>query len=133
MRVIGDLPQMRVRTLPQHAAIREPRLLAGDELEQRRLPALGGLSRSREGARDVLGPLDPLAPAPHRAPQVRVAAADVARAVLVVRDDEVRDLDGHSRVVEYDGEDRNPAAHPGLEIEPGHAEGGVAHEVDAEL
>ena len=60
-------------------------------------------------------------------------AADVARAVLVVRDDEVRDLDGHARVVEHDGEDRNPAAHRGLEIEPGHAEGGVAHEVDTEL
>src|SRR6202040_228856 len=41
--------------------------------------------------------------------------------------------DGHRRVIEHDGEDRDPAAHRGLEIEPGHAEGGVAHEVDAEL
>src|SRR5439155_8705406 len=110
-----------------------PRLLAGDEPEQRRLPALGSLSRPGEGARDVLGPLDPLAPTPHGAPQVRVAPADVARAVLVVRHDEVRDLDSHAGVVEHDGEDGSPAAHRRLEIEPGHAKGGVTHEVDAEL
>src|SRR5204862_3689989 len=54
-------------------------------------------------------------------------------AVLVVRDDEVWDLDGHGRVVEHDGENGDPAAHGRLEIEPGHAEGGVAHEIDAEL
>src|SRR5438309_3311383 len=119
--------------LPQRTAMREARLLAGDELQQRRLPAVGRFARSREGAGDVLGLLDALAPAAHRAPQVRVAPADVAGAVLVVRDDEVRDLDGHGRVVEHDGADRNPAAHGRLEVEPGHAEGGVAHEVDAEL
>src|ERR1700704_4887743 len=105
--------------LPQNAAMRKPRLLAGDELEQRRLPALGGLSRPGEGARNVLGPLDPLAPTAQGAPQVRVAPTDVARAVLVVRHDEVRDLDSHAGVVEHDGEDGNPAAHRRLEIEPG--------------
>src|SRR2546421_1896578 len=119
--------------LPQRAAMREACLLAGDELEQRRLPALGGLARAGEGVGDILGPLDPLAPAAHGAPQIRVASADITRAVLIVRDDEVRDLDGHGRVVEHDGENGDPAAHGRLEIEPGHAEGGVAHEIDAEL
>src|SRR5206468_1868824 len=119
--------------LPQRAAMGEARLLAGDELEQRRLPALRRLPRSSERAGDVLGLLDALAPAAHGAPQIRIAPADVTGAIFVVRDDEVRDLDGHRRVVEDDGEDGNPAAHRGLEIEPGHAEGGVAHEVDAEL
>jgi len=42
-------------------------------------------------------------------------------------------LDRHRRVVEHDRRDRNAAAHRGLEIEAGHAEGGVAHEVDAEF
>src|SRR3989442_7715143 len=125
--------RVAVLLLPQRAAIGEARLLARDELEQRRLAALGGLARSGESAGDVLGPLDPLAPAAHGAPQIRVAPADVAGAVLVVRDNEVRDLDGHGRVVEHDGENGDPAAHRRLEIEPGHAEGGVAHEVDAEL
>src|SRR5712692_11691440 len=37
------------------------------------------------------------------------------------------------RIVQHDGEDGEPAAHSRLEIEPGHAEGGVSHEVDAEL
>src|SRR2546423_3761967 len=119
--------------LPQGAAMGEARLLAGDELQQRRLAALGGLARAGEGAGDVLGPLDPLAPAAHGAPQIRVASANVTGAVLGVRDDEVRDLDGHGRVVEHDGEDGDSAAHRRLEIEPGHAEGGVAHEIDAEL
>src|SRR5207245_8403550 len=68
--------------LAQRAAIGEARLLAGDELEQGRLPALGGLARAGEGAGDVLGPLDPLAPAAHGAPQIRVASADVTGAVL---------------------------------------------------
>src|SRR5438552_3387074 len=83
--------RVAVLLLPQRAAIGEARLLARDELEQRRLAALGGLSRSGERAGDVLGPLDPLAPAAHGAPQIRVAPADVTGAVLVVRDDEVRD------------------------------------------
>src|SRR5438034_2330540 len=87
--------RVAVLLLPQRAAIGEARLLARDELEQRRLAALGALSRSGERAGDVLGPLDPLAPAAHGAPQIRVAPADVTGAVLVVRDDEVRDLDGH--------------------------------------
>src|SRR2546428_713202 len=125
--------RVAVLLLPQRAAIGEARLLARDELEQRRLAALGGLARSGESAGDVLGPLDALTPAAHGAPQIRVAPADVTGAVLVVRDDEVRDLDGHGRVVEHDGENGDPAAHRRLEIEPGHAEGGVAHEVDAEL
>src|SRR5437867_11402418 len=92
--------RVAVLLLPQRAAIGEARLLAGDELEQRRLAALGGLARSREGAGDVVGPLDSLAPTAHGPPQIRVAPADVAGAVLVVRHDEVRDLDGHGRVVE---------------------------------
>src|SRR2546428_2071179 len=125
--------RVAVLLLPQRAAIGEARLLARDELEQRRRAALGGLARWGKGAGDVLGSLAPLAPAAHGAPQMGVAPADVTGAVLVVRHDEVRDLDGHGRVVEHDGEDGRPAAHRGLEIEPGHAEGGVAHEVDAEL
>src|SRR5207248_2379977 len=122
-----------LRILAQGAAVREARLLARDELEQRRLPVLGGLARAGKRAGDVVGLLDALAPAAHGPTQIRVAPADVTGAVLVVRDDQMRDLDGHGRVVEDDGENRNPAAHRRLEIEPGHAEGGVAHEVDAEL
>src|SRR5207244_10022990 len=79
------------------------------------------------------GPPAPPPPPPMAAPRARGGPADVTGAVLVVRDDEVRDLDGHGRVVEHDGEDGDPAAHRRLEIEPGHAEGGVAHEVDAEF
>src|SRR5438876_642595 len=52
---------------------------------------------------------------------------------IPLRLNEVWDLDGHGRVVEDDGENGDPAAHRGLEIEPGHAEGGVAHEIDVEL
>src|SRR5207244_13628823 len=73
------------------------------------------------------------APAPRAPPASRARPADVACAVLVVRHDEVRNLDGHGRVVEHDGEDGNPAAHGRLEIEARHAERGVAHEIDAEL
>src|SRR5437763_445047 len=73
------------------------------------------------------------APAAHGPAQIRVAAADVTGAVLVVRDDEVRNLDGHGGVVQHDGENGDPAAHSRLEVETGHAEGGVAHEIDAEL
>src|SRR6185369_9169144 len=103
---------------PQRAAVREARLLAGDELEQRRLPALGRLACAGEGAGDLPRLLDALAPAAHGAPEVRIVPADVAGAVLVVRDDEVRDLDGHGRVVEYHGTDRGAAAHGRLEVEP---------------
>ena len=42
-------------------------------------------------------------------------------------------LGGHEVVVEDDGEARDVAADGGFEIETGHAEGGVAHEVDAEF
>src|SRR3989441_7747407 len=77
--------RVAVLLLPQRAAIGEARLLARDELEQRRLAALGGLSRSGERAGDVLGPLDPLAPAAHGAPQIRVAPADVTGAVQIGR------------------------------------------------
>src|SRR5262249_36338690 len=119
--------------LPERAAVGERRLLTRDELEERGSAALRGLPGAGEGARDVLGPLYALGPSAHRTPEVGVTPADVARAVLVVRDDEVGDLDGHARVVEHDGEDRDAAADGGLEVEPGHTEGGVAHEVHAEL
>src|SRR5215813_4255203 len=105
MRVMGA--SSIVYPLAQGAAMREPRLLAGDELEQRRLAALRGFPRAAEGGRDVLRPLHALAPAAHGAPEVRVASTDVARAVLVVRHHEVRDLDGHGRVVEHHREDGN--------------------------
>src|SRR5205807_6317832 len=91
------------------------------------------LARGGDGADNLRGPPAPPPPAPQGAPQTRGPPADITCAVLVVRDDEVWDLDGHGRVVEHDGENGNPAAHGRLEIEPGHAEGGVAHEVDSEF
>ncbi|MGC2202071.1 MAG: hypothetical protein WA633_18285 [Stellaceae bacterium] len=42
-------------------------------------------------------------------------------------------LDRHCRIVQHDRQDRDAAAHRRLEIEPGHAKGGVAHEVDTEF
>ena len=81
-----------------------------------RQPSVAFLARS-EGAGDVLRPLHPLAPVANRAAQVGVAAADVARPILVVRHDEVRDLDGNSRAVQHDGKDRDAAAHGRLETE----------------
>src|SRR5206468_688055 len=80
--------------------------------------AIGRLfSREAKAPGDVLRPLHPLAPVANRAAQVGVAAADVARPILVVRHDEVRDLDGNSRAVQHDGKDRDAAAHGRLEIE----------------
>src|SRR5207245_11782928 len=96
-------------------------------------PGAGRSPRPRSRPGYPRGPSTAPPPPPGPAPQARGAPADVAGAVLVVRDDEVRDLDGHGRVVEHDRADRNPAAHGRLEVEPRHAEGGVAHEVDAEL
>ena len=45
----------------------------------------------------------------------------------------MRDLDRHRVVVEHDGADRHARAHGRLEVEAGHAERRIAHEVDAEL
>src|SRR5579883_1805220 len=119
--------------LRRAAAMREGLLLAGDEFEQRR-PALLGLPA---GAADRLADrgrvLDPLAPAAELARNRRVIAAQIARPVALMRQPHRLRLDRHRRIVEDDRADRNAAAHRGLEIEPGHAKGGVAHEIDAEL
>ena len=42
-------------------------------------------------------------------------------------------LNGHGGVVQHHGDDRDIAADGGLKVQPDHAEGGVAHEVDAYL
>ena len=42
-------------------------------------------------------------------------------------------LDGHDLVVEHDGEDADLVAHGSLDVHPDHADGGVAHDVDAQL
>src|SRR2546427_10497227 len=94
--------RVAVLLLPQRAAVGEARLLARDELEQRRLAALGGLARSGERAGDVLGPLDPRAPSAHGARHIRAAPADVTRAVLGVRDNGGRSLYGHRLAGEHD-------------------------------
>ena len=39
----------------------------------------------------------------------------------------------HTGVVQYHGDDGQVAAHRRLEVQPGHAKGGVAHKVDAHL
>ena len=70
---------------------------------------------------------------PRSRADIGVVAAEVACPVALVRQRHRVGLDRHRRVVEHDRRDRDAAAHRRLEIEPGHPEGGVAHEVDAEL
>src|SRR5262245_17308481 len=58
---------------------------------------------------------------------------NIAGAVTLMRYHQGMPLDGHSRVVEDHRGDGNAAAHGGFKIESGHAEGRIAHEVDAEF
>src|SRR6266567_4754702 len=115
------------------APVRERDLLAGDELDQRGLPFRVHLPGALDGRGDLRGLLDALGLPAHRAAHVRVAPADVSRAVAVVGDDQRVPLDRHRGVVQDDGGDGDAAADGRLEIEARHAEGGVAHEIHAEL
>ena len=62
-----------------------------------------------------------------------VVAADRQRAVLPGRELEHVALGRHDAVVEHHGEDGDAIARGGLDVHAGHADGGVAHDVDAEL
>src|SRR5208282_2836860 len=115
------------------AAVREALLLAGDEFEECGLPVLVLPTGAQDRVADLGWVLDPLAPAAEIAADRRVIAAEVARSISLVRQRHRMGLDRHRRVVEHDRRDRDAATHRGLEVEPGHPEGGVAHEVDAEL
>jgi hypothetical protein len=86
------------------------------------LPFLGLPTRPAESIRNLAGVLDALAP-----------AAEVARLVLLVAEFHVWDLDGHGGIVQHDRQNRNARADRRLEIEACHAEGRIAHEVDAEF
>jgi NitT/TauT family transport system permease protein len=62
-----------------------------------------------------------------------VIAADRQRAVFLGRELEHVALGRHDAVVEHDGEDGDAVARRGLDVHAGHADGRVAHDVDAKL
>ena len=65
---------------PRHVALRERRLLVGDEFQQTGLAFLGLPAGAQDRLADLPGVLDPLAPAAQIARQRRVVAAQIARA-----------------------------------------------------
>src|SRR5580704_14556200 len=119
--------------LGRAAAVREALLLAGDELEQGGAAVFGLAAGAQDRVADLRRVFDPLAPPAEIAGDVGVIAAEVARPVPLVRQRHRMGLDRHRRIVQYDRQDRDAAPRRRLEIEAGHAERRIAHEVDAEL
>src|SRR6516225_4892951 len=113
--------------------MREALLQAGDEFEECGLPVLVLPAGAQDRVTDLGGILHPLAPPAEIAADIGVVAAEVTRPIALVRQCHRMGLDRHRRVVQHDRRNRDAAAHRGLEIEARHTEGGVAHDVDAEL
>lgn len=90
-------------------------------------------ARADERGADLLRVLDALGAATQRTRQIRVVAAQVTRPESLLGFQHARGLDSHGVVVGDDGNDGDSAAHGGLEVQPSHAERGVAHPVDANL
>ena len=113
--------------------MREALLLAGDEFEQGSAAILVLPAGAQDRIADLAGVFDALAPPAKIAPDIGVVAPEIAGAIAIMRQLHRVGLDRHRRIIQHDGRDRNPAARGGLKIEAGHAKGGVAHEIDAEL
>src|SRR5437879_11360003 len=106
------------------APVRERDFLAGDEFEQHGRPFRVHLPGALDRRGNLCGLLDALGITAHRAAHVRVAPADVPRAIAVVRDDQRVPLDRHRGVVQDDGGDGDAAAGGGVEVESRQAEPG---------
>src|SRR5688572_16849908 len=108
-------------------------LTAGDELQERCLTVPGGLLGALQGRRDFIRILDSFAPAAERPTNVRIIAADVLRTKELVRGRHMARFSGHKVIVQHHSQNWNIAPDRGLEIQSGHAEGGISHKVDAKF
>ena len=111
----------------------ESHVLRGDELQQHRLAFLGRRDAVDQRMHHLLRLGDALAVAAQRLGEVGVIAGDVGGAILLARHRHRLVFHRHREVVEQDRHDRDLAAHAGLEVHAGHADGRIAPHVDAQL
>ena len=104
-----------------------------DDLEQKRRTGLRDADGFLDRRHDVGRLLNPRRSDVEPLGDLGVVAADGHRAVLLVRDLELVALGAHDAVVEHDRENGDLVARRRLDIHAGHADGGVAHDVDAKL
>ena len=118
---------------PGKVIAREVAAFLDHEFEQERRAGLGHADRFLDARNDVARLLDPARGNVEALGDLGVVAADRHRAVLLVGDFQHVALGAHDAVVEHHGQDRDLVARRRLDIHAGHADGGVAHHVDAEL